>query len=249
MRFDGLDAKYWEEQVTRVATASARIREGDQPADGRVVPEAEDLVIGAGRRMRMAVLFLDISGFSDLPSETVEEQDLLMRALNLFFTEMVRIAEDYGGTVEKNTGDGLMAYFPDEADPSGVGATRALAASLTMRAANEYLVGPTFQASGLKPFEFRICIDAGQVTVARLGAAKRYNSVAAIGATANRACKFLKLASGSDTILGDQARNDIPSHWRLLFTEPLGKPSGWIYRVSKEEYPVWRFSAHWTKLV
>ena len=54
----------------------------------------------------MAVLFLDISGFSVRKSETVEEQGMILKILNLFFTEMIRIAEEYGGTVEKNTGDG-----------------------------------------------------------------------------------------------------------------------------------------------
>jgi len=45
----------------------------------------------------------------------------MLRVLNLFFTEMIRIVEDYGGAVEKNTGDGLMAYFEDRAadDPGG----------------------------------------------------------------------------------------------------------------------------------
>ena len=38
---------------------------------------------------------------------------MLLAALNLFFSELVKVAEDYGGTVEKNTGDGLMAYFDE----------------------------------------------------------------------------------------------------------------------------------------
>jgi class 3 adenylate cyclase len=33
--------------------------------------------------------------------------------LNLHCSEMTRVAEEYGGTVEKNTGDDLMAYFED----------------------------------------------------------------------------------------------------------------------------------------
>jgi adenylate cyclase len=37
----------------------------------------------------------------------------MLRVLNLYFSEMIKIAEEYGGTVEKNTGDGLMAYFED----------------------------------------------------------------------------------------------------------------------------------------
>lgn len=49
----------------------------------------------------MAVMFIDICGFSSRPMETLEEQDLTLRVLNLFFTEMIRIAEEYGGNVER----------------------------------------------------------------------------------------------------------------------------------------------------
>ena len=76
--------------------------------DGRVVPEDESLSIGDGRRLWMSVMFIDICGFSTRAMETVEEQDLMLRILNLYFTEMIRIAEEYDGNVEKNTGDGLL---------------------------------------------------------------------------------------------------------------------------------------------
>jgi class 3 adenylate cyclase len=92
--------------------------------------------------MPMAVMFLDICGFSGRPADTPADQDVLLRALNLFFTEMFRIAEDYGGTVEKNTGDGLMAYFEDQASDGRVsGCQRAVAAALTMMYTNTYGIG------------------------------------------------------------------------------------------------------------
>ena len=58
---------HWLEQVGRVEKARAAISERDQVAvPGRVVPDEEDLVYGTGRRLKCAVLFLDISGFSDV---------------------------------------------------------------------------------------------------------------------------------------------------------------------------------------
>ena len=46
---------------------------------------------------------------------------------------MIRIAEEYGGNVEKNTGDGLLAYFnDDEGTPPEFGPKRAVACALTM---------------------------------------------------------------------------------------------------------------------
>lgn len=249
MRYDALETAYWQTQNERIARLVERIRAGELPAAGRVVPDQDDLVLGTGRRLRMAVLFLDISGFSALPAETAQEQDLLLRALNLFFTEMVRVAEDYGGTVEKNTGDGLMAYFSDQGPPSANGSTRALAAALTMHAANQHLIAPQFAASRIGPFQFRVGIDAGFVTIARLGAAKRYNSVAAVGATASLACKLLALGDSGDILLGDNAKVDLPQAWQPLWCSPLGMPSGWVYRVSGLDYPAWRFTGRWARLV
>ena len=249
MRFDGLESNYWAEQTARVDRLVGQVRQGDQVAAGRLVPEREDLVIGTGRRLRTAVLFLDVSGFSALPSESVEEQDLLLRALNVFFSEMVRVAEDYGGTVEKNTGDGLMAYFPDEAAPATNGATRAVAAALTMQTANQLLISPHFRASGLRPFDFRIGIDTGFVTIARLGAPKRYNSAAAIGATANPACKLLALGGANDLLLGDNAKRDLPFGWQVEWATALGLATGWTFRQSGQSYPAWRFTGRWARLI
>src|SRR5262245_32205112 len=112
MNFDRLTSDYFSKIRERTQKSAKKIKANPLPSVlGRVVPDEEDLVIGTGRRVEVAVLFLDISGFSQRLSNTSEEQGLLLKGLNLFFTEMVRTVEDYGGTVEKNTGDGLMAYF------------------------------------------------------------------------------------------------------------------------------------------
>jgi RHS repeat-associated protein len=73
---------------------------------------------------------------------------------------MVKIADDYGGIVEKNTGDGLMVFF-DDSLTSENGSHRAVACGLTMFAAIEHLVGPILERSNMQKLEFRICIDHG----------------------------------------------------------------------------------------
>jgi hypothetical protein len=84
----------------------------DASTQGRVIPEEERLAIGEGKHfIELAVLFLDICGFSNLPNWTTDEQKVTLKSLNLFMGEMLSIVRDFGGTFEKNTGDGLMAYF------------------------------------------------------------------------------------------------------------------------------------------
>ena len=109
--------------------------------------------------------------------------------LSLFFSEMVKIAEDYGGVVEKNTGDGLFAYFEDGPLLSAPASQKAVAATLTMFAANDYLIRPMLTASAVASLDFRVSIDYGPVTVAKLGAPKRFNSLVAVGVPANLQAK------------------------------------------------------------
>lgn len=250
MNYDGLQTAYWQTQTNRVEELRNKINATSAPTPGRVVPDDEDLAIGQGRRLSMAVMFLDISGFSQRPSETEAEQDMLLRILNLFFSEMIKVAEDYGGTVEKNTGDGLMAYFEKGGgEPPETGVKRAVASALTMMAANEYLIKPILLTTPVPELRFRISIDYGVATVARLGAARRFNANVAIGATANFASKMLSLAQPGEIVLGDSARSQLPLAWRTSFTELITLDTGWTYRSSGFPYPLYRYIGRWTKLV
>src|SRR5262249_15618490 len=152
-------------------------------------------------------------------------------------TEMTKVAEDYGGTVEKNTGDGLMAYFEDGGGtPPGTGPQRAVSSALTMFAANEHLVKPILQASSIEPIQFRISIDYGWVTVAKLGAPRRFNAYVAIGTTANFAAKMLQHAEPGELVIGDAVRNGLPPTWQVLWTKLKPEPSGWIYTATQLPY-------------
>ncbi len=248
MDYNGLQASYWQAQIERIEALRSRIAAADPCQPGRVIPEDEDLIIGQGRRLKMAVLFLDISGFSSRLSETEDEQSLLLKVLNLFFTEMIRIAEEYGGTVEKNTGDGLMTYFEDgSGTPSETGCKHALACALTMISANENLIKPILDATPVPEIKFRISIDYGHVTIARLGAARRFNANVAIGATANFASKMLALAEPGDIVIGDMVRDQLPLEWHR-FTQPHPAPTGWVYRKTGLPYPLHKYTGRWSRL-
>jgi class 3 adenylate cyclase len=249
MDYDGLTREYWDNQRQRVEEVRARINGRSQAAPGRIVPEDESLAIGEGRRLQMAVMFLDISGFSQRPSETPAEQDMLLRVLNLFFSEMIRVAEEYGGTVEKNTGDGLMAYFEDNAgNPPETGTKRAVACALTMMAANQHLIRPILAATPVPEIIYRVSIDYGPVTIARLGAPRRFNANVAIGATANFASKMLAKADPGDIVLGAAARDQLPMAWQLRYTQLATLDTGWFFRADGSPYALYKYSGRWKTL-
>lgn len=251
LNYEGLRRSYWERQRVRVAALGARIRERENAiATGRVVPDGDDLALGRGRRIHMAVMFIDICGFSDRQSYTQAEQDMMLAALNLFFTEMIRIAEDYGGTVEKNTGDGLMAYFEDNGGaPPERGCKRAVACALTMMAAREELIAPALQSRGFTPFSFRISIEYGAVTIANVGVARGFNSYVAIGTIANFAAKMLRNAGAEEIVLGAAARAELPVEWQTHHTQLHPEPSGWVYSGTGLPYPLYKYIGRWSRIV
>lgn len=234
-------------QAERIGKVLGRIESGDaDPQKGRVVPDDESLVIGTGRALKLAVLFLDISGFSSRPADAHAEQHLLLQELNVFFTEMVQIARDYGGTVEKNTGDGLMAYFEENGgDPPTPARHRAVAAALTMMLTHDTLLAPLALHYGREPLSFRIGIDYGEVTVARVGARRGFNANVAIGTAANIASKMLTKASPGDILIGDAVRRGLPLGWGD-YAQYLG-PSGFVYRASGNPYALYRYTGRWVQ--
>jgi len=245
VHYDGLPTNYRQQLRDRVMRTAERVfRRSAATAVGRVVPGDDDLVIGTGRVLELAVLFLDISGFSGRPSASPNEQRAVLQALNVFFSEMVRIATDYGGTVEKNTGDGLMAYFERVPGPGGANAPqRAVAAALTMMHANANVISPVLRSTGLVPLNFRVGIDYGHVTVARLGAARQFNANVAIGTPANVASKILAHARAGDIVIGESVAVRLPAKW-LQWVEFHG-PSEFQYLSDGRPYPLYRYIGRW----
>lgn len=240
-----LHKAYQNRQSRRIAVMDRRIQLQTKAVNlGRVIPDPADLPIGRGRRIQAAILFLDISGFTERPSNSEFEQSNNVRALSLFFSEAIRVVEDYGGTVEKNTGDGIMAYF---GPASGVGDTRhrAVACAMTVFHAGNRYVNPALTGAGLAPISYRICIDYGWITVARLGAAKRFNHIVAVGTTANRTSKMLAFALGGEILVGEEILPGLPEYWRRNYLELLTDRTGWTYDDGSP-YGFWLFSGRWS---
>ena len=240
-----LTKEYFERQKDRTLATLNRIVGRDPIANGRVIPEARNLTLHDGRRLDASVMFLDICKFSQRPSWTEQEQETLLRILSLFFNEMIRIIEDYGGVVEKNTGDGLMAYFTRAPNDGTSPQQRALSAALTMFNAADQLINPIIASSELDPIQFRICIDHGPITVAKVGAARGFSGIVAIGTTANVASKMLAIADPNTILLGSMMLEGIPEAWRRSYLRLKTMETGWIYRATNQPYAYWEYIGRW----
>lgn len=236
---------YRDNQLTRTLATLERIRSRGPVAAGRVIPDADDLPIHAGRRLDATVMFLDISKFSQRPAWTEQEQNILLRVVSLFFTEMIRIVEDFGGVVEKNTGDGLMAYFVKDPGDTVSMQQRALSAALTMFYAADNFINPILRSSQLEALDFRVCMDHGPITVAKVGSARGFNGIVAVGTTANIASKMLSFAEPNSILIGSGMLEGIPLYWRKQWVQFKTMDTGWIFRSNGTPYAFWRYTGRW----
>lgn len=237
MNYDKLTLSYELEQQARIAKSRDKIvARGKALAAGRVIPEDGDLPIGTGRRLKATVLFLDICAFSKRAAEDAWDQEVMLRVITFFIGEMVKIVEDHDGTVEKNTGDGLMAYFGDGAAETN-GCQRAVACALTMFHAAEQFLNPEIRASG---------IDHGYITIAQVGRARGFGSIVAIGTTANIACKMLAAADDNEILIGEDVVGQLPEDWRPYATIKL-EETGWVRRMGKQPYRFYHYNSRWRK--
>jgi adenylate cyclase len=211
---------------------------------GRIVPALDDVSIGSGSHLRLAILFLDICDFSGLPNWTWDEQKQVLEIMNLFMAEMIALVREHDGHFEKNTGDGLMAYFGEGATTDQERVKPAVEAAGKMHYYNEHILGPYLESRGLPRLQFRIGIDVGPVTIGRVGVKssdRDYNSLVAIGTTANVACKIMKLIPSGGICVGQYAFENLPENWASRCTE-CAEPTTFIIVQSQQPYRAWKLN-------
>jgi adenylate cyclase len=202
---------------------------------GRVVPDHDDLRIGAGRHLQLAVLFLDICRFSQIPSETESEQESVVQLLNLFMAEMLEVVRSHAGIFEKNTGDGLMAYF--EGSSRSESTQDAVNAAVTMHYFNDQVISPGLRRMGLPEIKFRVGIDCGLVTIANVGIrGGDHRSLVAIGTQANIACKMMNLIPNGGIVLGNAVYAELRHLWKQE-TSKIGDVPGYVIQNTATPYP------------
>jgi adenylate cyclase len=102
-----------------------RIYVGDEPHKAIL---SGTIQRGAVSRIRSAILFADMRGYTRISSELEPERAVEM--LNNFFDCLVPPIEAEGGEVLKYLGDGLLAIFRDHGDDTGQSAQAALSAAV-----------------------------------------------------------------------------------------------------------------------
>lgn len=240
------DRSYLDKVAARLDNSIVKFAERRNALkEGRVIPDEEDLEIGKGRSLDLAVLFLDICSFSTWPQGGPADQNVILSIFNIFMAEMMRIAEDYGGVVEKNTGDGLMAYFGGEgALPAADACKSAVGAAITMHYISKNMLNPALKRDGFREVDFRVGVDYGPVTIAVVGGKRRFKSCVAIGSTAIIANRILDDCGANQVVVGKMVADNLPVGWKehclLLKTE-----TGWVQGTQNNHYPFYTYDGRW----
>ncbi len=217
--------------------------------DGRTAPALDSITIGSGRKMRTAILFFDIRGFTNrTTSSDMNSLKNTLFMLDCVIPMVMQIIYDFGGYIEKNTGDGLMAIIGAEKTDS-VAANDSLNTATTIFYVLKNVINPLLEAKGIQKVDARIGIDLGTVLIARIGlptgtARHQRNFLTAVGPSANLACKIQGMAGTNQIWTGDNIKR-LAQEWRKdYFVDKT--PTDWTWTYSNDatkSYKVWFYNA------
>lgn len=190
-RFDEIGLRRWEtSRVSEIAGTSSAMR---QMADAmsmfeRYVPRSlVRRLIVAGQssqpdKRELTVMFLDLEGYTNYSSGRSASE--VAALLNELFATVGPIIEACNGTIDKYTGDGLMAFWGAPAIDTDHVRHGVQAALLIARQMEQNLASD--RATGRPNCRVRIGLHSGEVIVGDLGYAGRIDYTV-IGDTVNRA--------------------------------------------------------------
>lgn len=194
---------------------------------GRYVPShvaeslaesGEEIRLG-GEQREVTVLFCDIRGFTSW-SETVEAEEVITQ-LNVLLRGLSAAVMATEGTLDKYTGDGLMAFWgapleqPDHAE-------RAMTAAIDMLVRLDEC-NKDRAAAGLEPFAIGVGVHSGSAVVGNIGHEDRLDYTA-IGDTVNTSARLEAATKdvGSALVLSEATFDRLPSERQRLCREVGG---------------------------
>jgi len=143
-----------------------------------------------GERRQVTVMFCDLKGFTPLSEKLGEEKAYSI--IDELFEMMVHKVHEYGGTVNKGTGDGIMALF---GAPIAVedAPQRAIRSALAIQREMTTFSHKLKEENEAPPIKMRVGIHTGHVVVGTIGNDLRVEFTA-LGDTVNLAARMEGLA-------------------------------------------------------
>ena len=153
-----------------------------------------------GERKQVTVMFCDMHGFTPFSEKLDHEK--VYSIMDEVFEILIHRVIDYGGTVNKMTGDGIMALFgaPIALEDAP---QRAIRSALSIQREMARFSDRLKDESGIGPIKMRIGIHTGPVVVGTLGNDLRVEFTA-VGDTVNLASRMQELAKPGTTYVTEE---------------------------------------------
>lgn len=170
-----------------------------------------------GERRLATLLFADVVGSTSMAERL--DPEVWAEIMNGAFQFLIASVEEFGGTVGRLMGDGVLAFFgaplSHEDDPE-----RAVRAALRIVDQSADYSARLLADHGLE-FNVRVGINTGLVVLARVGD-KSANEYTAMGDTANLAARLQSLAAPATILIGPDTYQQVK---HLTEVSPVGEVS------------------------
>jgi class 3 adenylate cyclase len=167
------------------------------------------------KRKKLVIVFWDISGFSDLCNNLIDNPIAIVELLKNYFNEANKIIHKHNGILDKFVGDGIMAYFGINSENENNSTIHAVEAAFEIRESFDKI-----KLSWLKRFKdnyfnrykpdvyLKCGIHIGDVLFGLLETEYR-NQITVIGSNVNFASRLVGTAEKNQIIISKDILNII----------------------------------------
>lgn len=191
------------EKQVQVLQRTGRLKRFLSPQLAELIISSDKSDLLTSHRREITVVFCDLRGFTAF-SELGEPEEV-MDVLREYHKAMGKLIFEYGGTLERFTGDGLMVFFNDPIpcdDPSEKAVEMAMSMRDTVAALNS-----KWEKRGYN-LGFGIGIDKGYATLGKIGFEGRFD-YAAIGTVTNTASRLCDNAEADQILISQKVFIDV----------------------------------------
>lgn len=185
-----------DQQITRLNQKLAKFITA--PLVEKLATDELDTILHHQRR-KITIFFSDITAFSTI-TDALEPEEMAS-LLNQYFSEMIQIVVQFGGTLDKLMGDGMMVLFgaPSAAEPAD-GAWSCIQMATTMQQRLEEMNDRLWDQGIPYRLRVRMGINTGLSIVGSFGS-DMWMNYTAIGGQVNIAARLQQMAEPGQILL------------------------------------------------
>jgi adenylate cyclase len=203
----GIKNSRYAEQIRREALVRSNFERYFAPNVAADIAQQDAAIRVGGERRPITVVFSDIRGFTAMAESM--GPDAIAQLLSEYFTEMVDVIFEHGGTLDKFIGDAIMALWgapiAHPGDPD-----RALVAALAMQEAIAAL-NQRWESESRPEIGVGIGINHGDVFAGNIGSHRRLEYTV-IGDAVNVAARLCREAGPGEILVSEALLHAVRSH-------------------------------------